>query len=125
MASGKKTSRENIYKVMSLYFTTNNYNDTAKQLGMPYSTVRDIVLENKDKDKFVELKNKKKEEFIIKADKIIAKALNKLEEGLDRDDLAINHLSTVIGTIFDKRALAKGESTVNENITIKVDLVED
>lgn len=125
MASGKKTSRENIYKVMSLYFTTNNYNDTAQQLGMPYSTVRDIVLENKDKDKFVELKNKKKEEFIIKADKIIAKALNKLEEGLDRDDIAINHLSTVIGTIYDKRALAKGESTVNENITIKVDLVED
>lgn len=125
MASGKKTSRENIYKVMSLYFTTNNYNDTAKQLGMPYSTVRDIVLANKDKEKFIKLKNQKKEEFITKADKIIEKAMNKLYDELDKEGIAINHLSTVIGTLYDKKALAKGESTVNENITIKVDLVED
>lgn len=127
MARGKKTDNETIYKVMLSYVSTNNFSETARILNMPISTIENIVKENQDKEEFVKLWNKKKEEFVSKANRLIDKAINRLEEQLDDDKTKIpaNNLTTVIGTLYDKRALAKGESTSNENITIRVDLTDD
>jgi len=123
MARGKKTDNETIYKVMISVFGTNNFSETARQLNMPESTVEKIYKDNKDKDEFVKLCAEKKEEFVEKADRIINKALNRLEQSLDdeKNSIPVNNLSTVIGTLYDKRALAKGESTSNTGITIKMD----
>ena len=63
---------------------------------------------------------RKKETFIQKADKIIDKALNKLDKVLDEDNIPANHLTTVIGTLIDKKRLVGGESTNNDTITIKM-----
>ena len=38
----------------------------------------------------------------------------------DEEKIPTNNLSTVIGTLYDKRALAQGESTVNNTITINM-----
>lgn len=123
MAKGKKTDNETIYKIMLSVFSTNNYNETARQLELPVKTVEKIYKENKDKEEFTKLCMEKKDEFVEKASRIIDKALNRLETALDdkEDRLAINNLSTVIGTLYDKRALAKGETTVNTGISIKMD----
>ena len=40
---GKKTSPEDIYRVMTSYAITNNYNATARNLGMAVATVKNIV----------------------------------------------------------------------------------
>lgn len=125
MARGKKTDNETIYKVMLSHAVTNNYNQTSRDLNIPEPTVRKIVKDNIDKEEFTKLYELKREDFVKKADKIIDKALNKLDIELDKEDIAINHLSTVIGTLYDKRALAKGEPTSNGNLTIRVDLVDD
>jgi len=123
MARGKKTDNETIYKIMISMFSTNNFSETARQLNIPESTVEKIYKDNKDKEEFVKLCAEKKEEFVEKADRIINKALNRLEQSLDDKECSIpvNNLSTVIGTLYDKRALAKGESTSNTGITIKMD----
>lgn len=120
---GKQTPPETVYKIMLSVFNTGNYSETARILNLPQKTVEDIYKKNKDKEEFAKLHEEKKEEFVEKADRIINKALNRLEEALeDREDKhAINQLSTVIGTLYDKRALAKGESTVNNTITVKMD----
>ena len=34
---------------------------------------------------------------------------------------SLNEITTAIGTLYDKRALAKGESTTNASMTIKMD----
>lgn len=127
MARGKKTDNETIYKVMLSYVSTNNFSETARILNMPISTIENIVKENKDKEEFVKLWNEKKEQFVTKANRLIDKAIIRLEEQLDDDSTKIpaNNLTTVIGTLYDKRALAKGESTSNENITIRVELTDD
>ena len=46
--------------------------------------------------------------------------MSKLDKALDRDDIPVNNLTTVIGTLYDKRALAKGEMTSNTSISIKM-----
>lgn len=83
MAKGKQLDNETIYKVMTLYSTTNNMNEVSRQLGIPYSTVKDTVDRNKNKPEFVKLQEQKKEEFSIKASKIIDKQLELLKRRVD------------------------------------------
>lgn len=118
MARGQKTDNAMIAKIMTSYALTNSYNRTAKELKISDSTVKKIIQEHQEE--FGKVREQKKEEFIEKSSRIIDKALNKLEKQIDDDKVAPNHLTTVIGTLYDKRALAKGEAT--ENTTFKVDI---
>jgi hypothetical protein len=126
MAKGKKTDNETIYKIMVSMFSTNNFSETGRQLGIATTTVEKIYKDNKDKPEFVKLCNEKKEEFTDKASRLIDKALKRLEEALDNkeDKIPVNNLSTVIGTLYDKRALAKGESTANNKFEVDIKVVE-
>ena len=128
MPRGKKTSPEVIYQIMTSWAVTSNVNETAKRLKMAESTVRKIVELNKDKPEFAKLCEQKREEFSKMADTLIQKAAKRLETELDNTDkdIPVNHLTTVIGTLFDKKALAEGDIT--ENVAIEVKLppgVED
>ena len=122
MARGKKTSPEVIYQVMTSWATTHNYSETARELGMAMTTVEKIVKTNKDKPEFVKLCDEKKEEFADKATRIIDKALKRLEQAIENDEeyIPVNQLTTAIGTLYDKRALAKGESTNNTKVVIQL-----
>ena len=162
MAKGKKTDNETIYKIMVSMFSTNNFNETSRQLKVPVKTVEKIYKENKDKEEFTKLCMQKKEEFTETATRIINKATDLMEK---RIDLATEHeneleeiideiwmtdkkemnetkkkalvakiarmqlyslkeLAVTIGTMYDKRALAKGESTVNNKFEVDIKVVE-
>lgn len=162
MAKGKKTDNETIYKIMVSMFSTNNFNETSRQLKVPVKTVEKIYKENKDKKEFTKLCMQKKEEFTETATRIINKATDLMEK---RIDLATEHeneleeiideiwmtdkkemnetkkkalvakiagmqlyslkeLAVTIGTMYDKRALAKGESTVNNKFEVDIKVVE-
>lgn len=118
MPRGKNTSPEMVYKIMTSWAVTNNVNETAKQLNIAESTVRNIVKANKDKPEFAKLCEEKRNNFSKKADGIINKALNRLERDIDNEDkeIPVNHLTTVIGTLFDKKALADGKPTERTEI---------
>lgn len=122
MARGKKTPPEVIYQVMTSWAITQNYNQTAKNLGMAESTVEKIVKDNKDKDEFVKVCDQKREEFSDKASVIIDMLLNRITKEVadEEKDIPMNHLTIALGTLYDKRALAKGESTENTKITFEL-----
>lgn len=160
MARGKKTDYDTIYNVMTSWFTTHNYEETARALNMPATTIYGIVKENKDKAEFKELRGQKEAEFADKASEIIDKGLLLLKRRMDRaieeeetlDDLideiwmmddedmsqlakttAVNKIknmqlhnlkdiTTAIGTLYDKRALSRGEMTQNVNFATNFDL---
>ena len=42
MAKGKKTDNETIYKIMVSMFSTNNFSETGRQLGIATTTVEKI-----------------------------------------------------------------------------------
>ena len=116
---GKKTSPEDIYRVMTSYAITRNYNETARNLGMAVATVKNIVDDNKDKEEFVNLRMQKENEFAEKTSRIIDQLLARIENEVlnDEKEIPLNHLTTAIGTLYDKRALSRGESTENTKIT--------
>ena len=115
MARGKKTSPEMIYKVLTSYAITHNYNQTAKNLGMPEPTVEKIVKDNKDTEEFKKLCEQKREEFSDKASAIIDMLLERITKEVadEEKEIPLHHLTTAIGTLYDKRALSKGEMTQN------------
>ena len=124
MARGKKTSPEVIYKVMTSYAITRNYNQTAKNLGMAESTVEKIVKDNKDTDEFKKLCEQKQDEFADKASAIIDMLLERITETVSdsEKDIPLHHLTTAIGTLYDKRALSRGEMTQNVGFATNFDL---
>lgn len=118
MARGVKIDNQKIQEVMASYALTNSYNATAKECGVSDKSVKKII--NEHSEEFSKISEQKKEEFVEYADKLINKAMNKLDKALERDDIPVNNLTTVIGTLYDKRALAKGEMTSNTSISIKM-----
>ena len=122
MAQGKKTDNETIYKVMSSYFETRSFAQTGRDLDMPPTTVEKLVKENLSKREFVELWAQKKEDFVTKADLIIHKAMDRLTKELDSEkDIPVNQLTTAIGTLYDKKAMA--QTGVVGNVTPNVQIV--
>lgn len=119
---GKKLSPERVCEIMAVWAETDNYNETSKRLGVPWSTVKKIVTENREKPEYVDLCDKKRKDFVNNAIRIRDKALVRLERELDDEDSHIpaNHLTTVIGTLYDKIALAEGKSTENREVTVKL-----
>ena len=99
-------------------------NETSRTLGMPYSTVKDIVDGNIDKDEFKKLREEKENEFAEKSSRIIDLLLKRIEdEVLDNEkEIPLNHLTTAMGTLYDKRALSKGEMTQNVGFATNFDL---
>ena len=100
--------------VISESIETDSFNATAKETGVNPKTCKRIVEEN-PKEYMDE-----KERFIQTTTRLINKALGKLDEKLDEDNNSLSNITTAIGTLYDKRALAKGESTSNENIIVQM-----
>ena len=115
MAKGEKSSPELITNVMTSWCINKNNSRTARELGIPESTVRKIVKENKDKPEYVELCDQKRDEFSNKASIIIDKLLERITNEVDNNEkeIPLHHLTTAIGTLYDKRALSRGEMTQN------------
>ena len=88
-------------------------------MSMAVSSVKKIVEDNKDKPEFEKLCKDKKDTFVEKANEIIDILLARIiRETTDEEkDIPLNQLTTALGTVYDKRALAKGESTENTKIT--------
>lgn len=112
MPSGVKTPTKKKLEVIKSYVKTDSFNATAKEVGVNPKTCKKIV-ENNPKEYMDE-----KERFIETTTRLINKALGKLDEGLDKDNIPINNITTAIGTLYDKRALARGESTSNDSIVV-------
>ena len=123
MARGKKYSDEMKEKAYFMYATSCNINEVSKELGVPYATIAGwLKAKARDApDEFDKLRDEKKRDFIDRSSELIDLAFDRLQEKLSGDyDIPVNHLTTVIGTLYDKRALARGESTEKTTIEIKL-----
>lgn len=124
MARGKKTDYKDVVRIMVSWFSTHNYAETSRMLDIPESTVKEIVKKHEDAPEFVELRRQKEDEFADKASRIIDKLLERIEnEVLDTEkDIPLNHLTTAMGTLYDKRALSKGEMTQNVGFATNISI---
>lgn len=129
MPRGKKTPPEVVYQIMTSWVITNNYKETARELDLPYMTVKSIVDKNKDKPEFVKLRNEKMSEFSSRASEIIQKGLTLLNKRLDRAIASEEDLDTLIDEIYatDKEELSQDEKNrlVNKIRTLQVQNMKD
>ena len=121
-----KYTHQDIYNIIASYEITGNFGVTAKELGFPEISVRDIYYRNYEKDEFIEFRQKKRAEFNAKASKIIDKALNRLDIELDGEKpIPVNSLSIVIGTLHDKINNVGSEIKVVGTPDIEVKVVDN
>ena len=117
---GKKTSPEDVYKIMSLWAITGNYAETSRKLGLPPATVKHIVEENKGKPEFVEVCAEKKDEFSRKATEIINKGLTLLDKRFGRAIESEEELDKLVDEI-EKGELSPSEK---EKIANKIRTIQ-
>lgn len=119
-------NEQDIHNIMTLYATSGNYAEVSKELNIPYDSVRSIVLRNIESDYFKELQNEKRNEFNIKASKIIDKAMKRLDKELDNQDkIPVNSLSTVIGTLHDKMNNISSDGKVLGTPSINIKVIDN
>lgn len=118
---GRKYSDEVKEKAYALYAICGNYEEVSRQIGVPSNTIIGWV-KDKPPDGYEELRDQKRREFIDSASEIIELAIERLKNDLLDEDKPIpaNHLTTVIGTLYDKRALASGDTTENVKVSVKL-----
>ena len=165
MAKGQKYNDDIREKAIALLTVNNSVSFVARELGLPRSTVKswkeafDKEAEESGEDNIAKLRQKKKEDFINDAWKLIDLPKGVLEKRLTRardneealDELVdeickldyktltsqqrqslymklakikvedVKSLATVLGTLYDKQALANKEATaiVEGSITVK------
>lgn len=127
---GQKLTDELREKIRVALVQTDNKNEIAKTLNVSWATVdkiaKEIESKPEEKEEFEKLRDDKKEEVInlvwsgfvdgVKlGNKMIQEALN------GERDIPLNQISTYNGTMYDKLALMKGESTANTKTTIVLD----
>lgn len=133
-------SDETKEKACMMYVETGNMSEVARRFGVSPAAVSRWV-KKRPRDELEALRNEKKKDFIKAAaediknrqadfiersSRALELALDVLEKklmaALDEEGSAmtVNQLSTVISTLYDKRALAKGESTQNTSVTVSL-----
>lgn len=113
MPRGKKTDAQMIAKIMTSYALTNSYNATAKELGISDTTVKTIIMKNKEE--FGKVKEQKKELFQDKANKIIDKQLELLNR---RIDTALENEDTLDELIEEAMYADKSDLNYQEKLAI-------
>jgi len=120
---GKKIDPELKEQIRAYLAMCDNTRETARKFGVSDSTVR--AIRDEKPDEFTQIRADKRQQLI---DKLWDNIVDAAELGHDmiRDaktgkrDIPLSHISTYLGTLYDKRALMLGESTANTTTTVKL-----
>lgn len=126
MPRGKTTDTQTIYNIMASYFETRSFAQTSRDLDIPISTIEKLVKEHINDKEYVELWNKKKEDFVNKVDVVIYQAIDRLTKEMDKqDNIPINQLTTAIGTLYDKKMMAQTGVMGNDTPSVQINIVDN
>jgi len=118
---GQKLTDELKETIKSALASNNNVREIAREYKVSPSSVMKIRDENPDE--FEQLRTDKRSKMI---DKIWESLIDAAELGHNmireakqgKRDIPLNQISTYYGTMYDKQALMKGESTVNTTMKV-------
>ena len=104
MARGVKTDNKKVAEIITSYTLTNSYNKTAKEVGVSANTVKNIINKQKKEnpEEFAKICEEKKELFQIKAERIIDKSLELIEDRIDTARMNQVALEEIIQMVWDQ-----------------------
>ncbi|MBQ7307116.1 MAG: hypothetical protein IJW82_01140 [Clostridia bacterium] len=119
---GKKFNDDIKEKALAMMVVNNNLSEISRELNVCESTLR--TWKNSNNDEFAKLRTKKKEEFVNRAWEVISLGQEILIRDLKSaiksgNSIDLGKLTTIIGTMYDKQALASNESTMNVGVTVE------
>lgn len=124
MARGPQLTEELKEQIRAHLVTNNNIRETARHFGVSPASV--MKVRDEKPDEYEQLRTDKKQQMI---DKIWSSLEDAAELGhsMIREakqgsrDIPLNQVSTFYGTMYDKMALMKGESTANTTTKVVLD----
>lgn len=124
MARGQQIPDELKEQIKAALASNNNVREIARQFKVSPSSVMKFRDENPDE--FEQLRTDKKQQMINKIWISLEDAAELghtmiLQAKENKRDIPLNQISTYYGTLYDKMALMKGESTANTSITVKLE----
>ena len=120
---GKMYGDEIRERAFALLAVNHNRSEVAKQLGVSESTLRGWLKADNVSENIAKAREENKRFFVAMAWKTIGTALQlvdrRLEESLHGGEpIPLKELSSYIGAIYDKAALASGEETGRSEMRI-------
>lgn len=126
MARGVKIDNQKAQEIIASYALTNSYNATAKECGISANSVKNIINKQKaeNSEEFAKVCEEKKELFSDRANRIINKSLDLIE---DRIDIARGNqaeLEEIIQMVWnmDKKELNETQKKIIVNKISKMQL---
>lgn len=115
-------SEEKRAEIVTLWASLKNKSKISDLVGVSEGTVRNVIKKLESDEDYINIYERSRSKFVEKSTTVIDMAFDRLIEKLSvpNRDVTVNQLSTVIGTLFDKRALAVGDSTENSKITVEL-----
>lgn len=118
-----KLTEEQRKEVILKYKLDNSKTNIAK-ICSDYDITKQYIFKLAKSDRVKDIEQTIKEnqnEFTKRANEIIKKALNRLENMIENDEKAtISQVSTAIGILYDKSRLENNLSTENKSININI-----
>ena len=118
-----KLTREDIKDIM-LYYYLDNTKATRQDILDKYNISKEyyyrIVKNEKNKELIEKDITDARQKFTKKSEIIIDKALNKINDKIDKDDVNAKDLITITGILYDKTRLEQNLSTSNNSININL-----
>jgi transposase-like protein len=119
MARGQQLSDELRENIIAALASNNNVREIARQFKVSPASV--MKYRDEKPDEFEQLRTDKKTQMIDKIWSSLVDAADLghsmiLEAKNKERDIPLNQISTYYGTLYDKMALMKGESTSNTNV---------
>ncbi len=104
---------------LAIYATNNNLTLTSKLTNVSASTI--AQWRDKQKKDYSELREIAQQRLISGASSIIDKALTQIETSIEAGYNDPYKLTLMVGILYDKRALAQGDSTFNSSTIVKIE----
>lgn len=118
----KLTEEDKQLITLDYYLNRSNSNiqDICNKYNITSQTIYNIVKQEKYQKQLNNYITETRKNFSKKTSILIDKAIDKLEDKIDKDDANIKDLTTTIGILYDKNRLENNLSTSNNAISINI-----
>lgn len=126
MARGSKIDNKKIAEIVASYALTNNYSKTARATGVCANSVKNVIekQKNENTEEYEKVCEEKKELFSSRANRIINKSLDLIEERIDTAKKNQDELEEIIQMVLeqDKKDLNETQKKAIVNKIAKMQL---
>lgn len=118
-----KLSQEDKQQITLEYYLNRkkeNIEDLCNRYNISHQTIYNIIREEKNQKQLNKYINENRKNFSKKTSILIDKAIDRLNDKIENEEVNAKDLVTTIGVLYDKNRLENNQSTSNNSININI-----